>query len=105
MAGADGSVPHSGTKLTHKQVIALAGDVYREFFDEREDEFDLKTLASADEAHETSVRAWMTADGDDDVELPREQAEFLAKLQEPYGPQMLAWERGGDVVSPYCASR
>ena len=85
--------------LTHKQIVALAGDVYPEYFDRHEKAFDLAGIARADALHERSVRAWMAGDADN-IPIPLDDAEFLAVLSEPMGAQYLAWQRRGDIVIP-----
>lgn len=76
--------PPAGTHLTHKQIVALAGDVYREYFDRHEEAYDLDGIARADALHERSVNAWMAGDADD-TPISRDDAEFLAALSEPLG--------------------
>ena len=98
--------------LTHKQFVALSGDVYRRMVQGDDEPGDFAAMA---QAHEEAIVAFRDHDLDD-LDVPSEHgrplgevsAEFLAELQLPYGPQLLTWRHGGDLVTPfftmsYCA--
>jgi integrase len=97
-AGAAVAVGGSAAKmrLTHKQEVALAGDVYRKLFDDGEDEFDYETFSRAAAVHEEHVQSWIHGEAGDG-KIAREDAEELALLADGYGAQMMAWQRRGDV--------
>ena len=84
------------TRLTHKQEVALAGDVYRALFDEGEDDFDFETFSRAAAVQEQNIQSWIHGE-DGDSPISREEAEELAFFSEGYGAQMMAWERRGDI--------
>ena len=85
--------PGSAAALSHKAIVALSGEYYRTFVESREE-----TIGPANFAVnvEDEVHAWMVGDGTDGGELlSRADAEFLATLALPYGPELLAWTRKG----------
>ena len=78
--------------LTYKDIVALSGDSYRRFVEDRETKVWPDYFERTDAAFEDDVRAFQS---DGDAILPREDAEFLAELALPEGPSLLAWTRGG----------
>ena len=89
--------------LTLKQIVALAGEAYRDMVGNgREDTPPNFEEASLD--HAQAVAAWQSRDpGDpaDEAALPEDDARFLADLQLPYGPQLMAWRNGADLANAY----
>jgi hypothetical protein len=71
-------------------------------FDEREDEFDLEELMTAEAEHRRHVHSWMVGE-DGDGQVPWREAEDLALLSEPCGAQMMAWQRRTDIEHPCLA--
>ena len=86
--------------LAHKRVVALAGEVYREYFERRVDEYDLDAIAAGLSDHERAVHELMRTPEGANI-MSREEAELIVTWLEPRGGQTLAWAHGGDFVSPY----
>lgn len=95
----DNGVP----SLTLKQIVALAGEAYRDMVGNgREDTPPDFNVGAQEHAH--AIEAWRVGDpGDsmDKVALAESDARFLADLQLPYGPQLLAWRNGADLSNAY----
>lgn len=90
--------------ITHKQVVALSGDVYRKMV-AREDE--PGDFATAEQAHDEAIEAFRRPDPNEDVPddapLRASSATFLAEMQLPFGPQLLTWRHGGDLSTSFFA--
>ena len=89
--------------LTHRQIVALAGETYRRRIETIEGDPEHgpylyeKDRALNREAFESFKR------GDPgDRELDEAEALLLAAIQRPFGPQLLALELGCDVDTAYC---
>ncbi len=89
--------------LTHKQLVALAGETYRRVAQEVEDD----PTAPAAVLKETRINKAAVAEFlegcDDSDESEVRQAAFFAAIQRPFGPQKLAIETGRDVETPYAS--
>ena len=89
--------------LTHKQLVALAGEAYRYGVDSIENDPEHGPHVIAREAlmEREAIAEWRYGDGDGLGEIDEEKAHFFAALQRPYGPQLIALETGHDLDTPY----
>ncbi|MCX8255324.1 Phage integrase family protein [Beijerinckiaceae bacterium RH AL1] len=112
--------------LTHKQAVALSGDIYRVMVDREDEPGDFAGIARA---HEEAIEAFQAVEVDAPLEaFPNEDPEgpptvgfpgmdpaepleapplsaisaaFFAEMQLPMGPQWLTWRHGGDLATPF----
>ncbi|MGD0636294.1 MAG: DUF6538 domain-containing protein [Beijerinckiaceae bacterium] len=88
--------------LTHRQIVALAGEASRS----RAGKFDAAPVDVVDgviqdrETFAAAVEGWRDNE-EGERTVPYEEARFLAKIQRPYGPQLLALETMADVQNEY----
>ncbi|VVB42553.1 hypothetical protein RHAL1_00248 [Beijerinckiaceae bacterium RH AL1] len=87
--------------LTYKQIVALAGQAYRQRAAPPEDDFDPDVLEQARRERIEALTAWRYGDDDDPIEISEESARFFEAIQRPMGPQLLAFETKADVTSPF----
>ena len=89
--------------LTHKQLVALAGDVYRQRVEaiEADPAHGPHVIALERRMMQEAFAEWKYGAGDGLGEIDDDEASLLAALQRPYGPQLLALETGRDVDTPY----
>ena len=95
-----GEALRSGFKpLTHKQLVALAGDAYRERVARYEDdpEYGPDVLLAHVADAENAFLEWKYGPDDDLGEISDEHARFYAAIQRPSGPQLLVFETRADV--------
>ncbi len=82
--------------LSHKMVVALSGEAYRDLVDKGEDSIGPDDFAEAQAIHEEQVASYMHGDPvEGEGSLARKKAAFLADLALPHGPALLAWRQGG----------
>ena len=89
--------------LTHRQVVALAGEAYRGMVGNA-DAHDPPDFAAAGRAHAEAIAAWATEeteDGETLPALPADVALLFAEMQLPYGPQLMTWRHGGDLRTEF----
>ena len=88
--------------LTHKQVVALAGEAYRRIAQEIEGDAAYMPAGALKEikAGEAAVAEFLDGCPEPDERVRREAA-FFAAIQRPYGPQLVAVETGRDLATPY----
>ena len=91
-------------RLTHKQLVALAGDAYRERVARFEDDptYGPDVLLAQAEADWGAFLKWKYGDDDGFGKLSDEHARFYAAIQRPQGPRLLAFETRADVVLDTC---
>lgn len=88
--------------LDHRSIVALAGDAYRSFATDREALFGPGAFEAEEAAHAQEVADYMYGDGDDGgAILPLAEADFLATMSMPCGPQLITWREGRDVSNAY----
>ncbi len=88
--------------LTHRQAVALAGVAYRRRAERLENDpaITLDSLEAARSQMDTDIADWFYGEeGDEPITI--DQARLLAYMQRPSGPQLLAWETGTDVDTPF----
>ncbi len=84
--------------LGHKQVVALAGEFYRRRTARLEADYDPDRLAREQADVDDAIEDWRRGDGSGEV--PVEIASFLAAIQRPSGPYLLAFEQKADIEWP-----
>ena len=89
--------------LTHKQVVALAGEAYRRrtMAFETDPAYEPDALRAKATEREGLVAEWKHGDDDGLGETSDECAAFYAAMQRPYGPQLYAFEHKADITDPY----
>ena len=99
-------VLRAGPKLlTHKQLVALAGDVYRERVAHFEDDpaYGPDVFLGRVEADRAAFLEWKYGDGCDGLGvISDEHARFYAAIQRPSGAQLLASETRSDIMLDTC---
>ncbi len=90
--------------LTHKQLVALAGDVYRERVArfEADPACDPALFLKKAEADRDAFLDWKYGDDDGLGEISDESARFYAAIQRSSGPERLAYETRADVDLGHC---
>lgn len=85
--------------LLHKQVVALAGEVYRRWVElyETSPETTSDRFAEDMRRMDADVEAWRFNPNDDAGEISQRSAEILARLARPNGPFLLAFELGRNI--------
>ena len=86
--------------LLHKQVVALPGDVYRQWVDmyETDPEMAPERFAQDMRRMDADVEAWRFDPSDGIGEISPQSAEILARLAQPNGPFLLAFTLNRDVA-------
>ena len=91
--------------VTHKQAVALAGEVYRRHVERHENDPALTPEAAGAALREMDedVASWRFGSGEqgDDHAISYESAKVLAAIARPSGAAMLSWETQADVDTGY----
>ena len=85
--------------LSHKLIVALAGEFYRKRSARLEVEYDPDRAAEDRWRRQDAIDEWRYGDGDGLGEIALYIAEFYAAMQRPSGPYLFAFEHQADFES------